>query len=146
MPAPAVIDTMLFAYALLGVTNRREAALAALAAARPLYAPDSLRAELANVVWQWVRQRHVSIEFAHTALQRADGLVDQYASSGELWHAALDLAAAAGHPVYDTLFVALAQKRGAVVVSDDGKLARAFPDWVVSPEVFVAGADFLKGG
>ena len=75
-PQPAVVDTMIFAYALLDVSERREIALEVLRHASPLWVPDSLRAELGNVVWQWAMRRELPRHLAHAALDRADALVD----------------------------------------------------------------------
>ncbi|MDZ7749124.1 MAG: hypothetical protein U5K43_10050 [Halofilum sp. (in: g-proteobacteria)] len=44
-----VVDTMVYAYALLGVTEYRDAAARTFAAGEPVLVPDSLWAELGNV-------------------------------------------------------------------------------------------------
>jgi predicted nucleic acid-binding protein len=49
-----VVDTTVFAYALLGVPEFGDEALAVLEAATEIHVPDSFRVELVNVVWQWV--------------------------------------------------------------------------------------------
>jgi len=51
---------------------------------------------------------------------------------------ALDLACDMGHALYDTLFVALAVQRDAVLVTDDQRLLQLFPRTVVTPETFLA--------
>jgi predicted nucleic acid-binding protein len=48
-----IIDTMVMAYAMLGVPEFGEESLAALRAADEIAAPASVEAELLNVVWQW---------------------------------------------------------------------------------------------
>ena len=47
-----VIDTMVFAYALLHVQGKYDQAIAALASTDRIVVPDSLFAELGSVVWQ----------------------------------------------------------------------------------------------
>ena len=64
-----VVDTMVFAYALLGVEEFRQDATATLEQADTISVPDSFRVEMANVLWQWIKHRKVSIE---TALQVMD--------------------------------------------------------------------------
>jgi predicted nucleic acid-binding protein len=56
-----VIDTMVLAYAMLGVPEFREESLAILEAATEIHVPDSFRAELVNVVWQWVQYKGLSL-------------------------------------------------------------------------------------
>jgi predicted nucleic acid-binding protein len=51
-----IIDTMVMAYALLGVPEHGEKSIAALRKADALYAPASVQAELLNVVWQYGKQ------------------------------------------------------------------------------------------
>lgn len=136
----AVVDTMLFAYALLGVTDRRELASQVLSRAEPIWVPDSLRAELGNVAWQWVLRGGIARDHAHAALRALENVVGEFVCARELLPAALDLACDGKHPLYDTLFVALAVQRGVPLVTDDQRLLAVFPHVAVSPEAFLAGA------
>jgi predicted nucleic acid-binding protein len=133
-----VIDTMVFAYAMLGVPEFREESLAILEAVTEIHVPDSFRAELVNVVWQWVQYKGFTIEVGRDVLRDADALVTHVTSSALLWERALVLAVEAQHPAYDTLFVALAELIGTQLVTYESALQRAFPDRVVSPAVFLA--------
>ncbi len=135
----AVVDTMLFAYALLGVTDRREWAARVLAEAEPIWSPDSLRPELGNVAWQWVQRGGISQDHAHAALRGLENVVSEFVSARDLLAAALDLACEAKHPVYDTLFVALALRSGVPLVTDDVRLRAVFPHVAISPEAFLGG-------
>jgi predicted nucleic acid-binding protein len=63
----------------------------------------------------------------------------QLVSTERLWGPALDLAVARDHPVYDTLFVALAAERGSKVITYDQKILRKFPEWAISAPEFLAG-------
>jgi hypothetical protein len=63
---------MIFAYALLNVDGKCDEATRILAQADTIIVPDSLRAELANVTWQWVKHRNVPEAMAHEVLQDAD--------------------------------------------------------------------------
>jgi predicted nucleic acid-binding protein len=137
---PAVVDTLLLACAAFGVTDRRELAAAVIERAEPIWAPDSLRAELGNVAWQWVQHGGMDRCHAHFALRSVENLIAQFVSSADLLPLALDLAVDARHPVYDTLFVALAIQRETTVVTDDQRLLRAFPRWTMTAEQFLAAA------
>ena len=72
-----VIDTMVFAYALLGVEGFREQALKALESADLVEIPDSLRAELVNVVWKWVKTKGLPLELGLEVLQDSEALIDR---------------------------------------------------------------------
>ena len=129
-----ILDTMVFAYALLGVTKHRELAATILESADRIDVPDLLRAELANVVSLWVRHESVPLTTALAALEDCEALIDRVWEGDALWKRAVELAVERQHPVYDTMFVALAEKLGTPVVSFDGKLTRKFPEFVVSAD------------
>ena len=128
-----VVDTMVYAYALLGVTEFRDSASRVFDDHGPICVPDTLWAELANVFWQWVRHRDLDPALALELMTDAEALTDHITSSTSLWRPALELALQHNHPVYDTLFIALAQREGTRVVTFDRKLLERFPDWTVAP-------------
>lgn len=66
---------MVFAYALLGVGGFREQASEALASADLIEVPDSLRAELVNVVWKWICTKGVSLSLGLEVLRDAEGSI-----------------------------------------------------------------------
>lgn len=126
-----VIDTMVFAYALLRVEDKHEQAIAALETAEQIIVPDSLFAELGNVIWQWVQFQHLALQTGLEVLKDAESLVDKVVPSPRIWDMALELAVQASHPFYDTLFVATAIQDQTQVVTFDRKLAARFPDQVL---------------
>ncbi|MGB3294510.1 MAG: type II toxin-antitoxin system VapC family toxin [Phormidesmis sp.] len=132
-----IVDTMVFAYALLRVENNYEESALILEQARSILVPDSFRAELANVVWQWVKFKSVPEDVAYGVLQDADTLVDHIVSSERIWVKALQLSVAFDHPVYDTLFVATAEAFEDKVVTYDTKMQSKFPNQVLSPQAFL---------
>jgi predicted nucleic acid-binding protein len=129
-----VIDTMVFAYALLRVEDKHEQALAALEEAGQIIVPDSLFAELGNVVWQWIQFRQLPLHIGLEVLADAEALVDKVVSSARIREMALELAVQAGHSFYDTLFVAAAIQEKTQLVTFDRKLAAKFPDQVLMLE------------
>lgn len=124
---------MVFAYALLGVTDHRQVALDALEQPDTIVVPDSLYAELANVVWQWIRNRDVDRDTGLTVLSDAQALIDRSLPASLLWVEALALAIEADHPVYDTLFVAAARHEDSRVVTFDRRMQAAFPELTLRP-------------
>lgn len=133
-----VVDTMVLAYALLGEAEFHQAAVEALDALPELLAPESLRAELTNVVWLWIRHRGVEPAAGIAMLRDAEALVTEFVPVRNLWEDALVLAVKEGHSPYDTLFVALAQQRRTKMLTSDQAVLRRFPTWTVSLAGFVA--------
>ena len=127
-----VIDTVVFAYALLGVQGFCDESLEVLERVNEIWVPDSLRAELVNVVWQWVHLRGVPIETGQDALQDAETLFTQVVPTQALWEHALELAVDRGHSAYDTIFVALASAQDLKVITYDRKLISTFPEYAIS--------------
>lgn len=128
-----VIDTMVFAYALLGVEAFRDDATAILEHADTISVPDSFRAEMANVLWQWIHYRKVSIETAFQIMDDTESLIDRTLSGESLWERALVLSVDANHPAYDTYFIAAAEMEETRVISFDKKLKAVFPEMVLTP-------------
>lgn len=125
-----VIDTMVFAYALLHVEGKYEQAIAALETTEEIIVPDSLFAELGNVVWQWIQFQQLPLQVGLEVLEDAEALVDKIIPTADIREVALQLAVQTSHPFYDTLFVAAAIREGVQVITFDRKLATKFPDLV----------------
>jgi Predicted nucleic acid-binding protein, contains PIN domain len=122
-----IVDTMVMAYAMLGVPEFGEESANALAAMEEIAAPASVEAELLNVVWQWGRHKGTP-EVAASAYFTASRLWTELIAVDLLWPEALELALSAGHSPYDTLFVAAARLRKTLVVTYDKKLLEHFPE------------------
>lgn len=135
-----VFDTMVVAYAVLGVEEYAAECQSAFARAEEVVVPDFLRAELVNVVWQWVMRRRLPVDAGLQALRDGEDLLTRVVASEKLWEPALELAAAYKHPAYDMLFVALALKTGSRLLTYDRRLQMLFPGQALSVP------DFLHGG
>ncbi len=133
----AVVDTMVFAYALLGVTKHRDAAAAALERAGSIFVPDTFHSEIANVVAQWVRAEHLDLALGIGVLRDAAALITAVKPAEALSETALKLAVEHKHPAYDMMFVALAREIGAPLLSYDSKLKKLFPELVFTPDQFL---------
>lgn len=121
-----IIDTMVMAYAMLGVPEVGGESAAVLEKADEIAAPASAEGELLNVVWQWGRNGG-DPELAAGAYCTASRLWTELIPVESLWAAALEIALARGHSPYDTLFVAAARLRQTQVVTYDKKLLALFP-------------------
>ena len=135
-----VVDTMVFAYALLGVEGFCEDATAILEQADTISVPDSFRVEMANVLWQWIGHREVSIETALQIMDDTESLIGRTLSGENLWERALMLSVNSNHPAYDTYFIAAAEMENTRVVSFDKKLKAVFPESVLTPAEFLSAA------
>ena len=71
----AVIDTMVFAYALFNEPVHRQEALAVLKKTKNIHVPDVFRAEFCNVAWQWATHQQLSLQQAIQATERAEALI-----------------------------------------------------------------------
>jgi predicted nucleic acid-binding protein len=131
-----IIDTMVMAYALLGVPEHGEEAIAALRKADALYAPASVQAELLNVVWQYGK-RGITAQRAAEVYDDASRLWKKLIPVERLWTEALSLAFSSGHSPYDTLFVAAAHMYHTAVITYDRKLLTLFPDKTVTVNNFL---------
>ena len=88
-------------------------------------APDWLLIEVANVLWKQQRRGSITSAEASRILDLLRQLLTLHAGT-ELVAAASDIANALDHPVYDCLYLALADNiRGQLVTADQGLAAKA---------------------
>jgi predicted nucleic acid-binding protein len=126
-----IVDTMVFAYALLHVEGKYDQAIAVLTSTDQIVAPDSLFAELGNVVWQWIKFQKLPLQTGLDTMRDAESLIDLVIPSSQIRDLALELAVNADHPFYDTLFVAAAIQIDTKVLTFDRKLTHKFSDRVI---------------
>lgn len=92
------------------------------AAESDLIAPDLITAEVGNVLWTRLRTGEITREQAQAiaiALPRAFAVLTP---SAELLASALAIATALDHPIYDCLYLALADRSDASLVTADRRL------------------------
>ncbi len=126
-----IVDTMVMAYAMLGVAKFGEESAAALELLDEIIAPASVEAELLNVVWQWASHGE-NVDNVAAAYFEASSMWTELIPVESLWPLALDLALTKNHSPYDTLFVAAARVRRTKLVTYDKKLLKAFPSDTVT--------------
>jgi predicted nucleic acid-binding protein len=132
-----VVDTNVLAYALFGDPRRGLQALRVLGKADAIIVPDLLRPEIANALWQTARHGHVDRATSLAILDDTEALLTEVVPTHHLWADAVALSLAHEHPVYDTLFVALAMQRRIALVTYDRRLRQRFSEVALSPERFL---------
>lgn len=100
-----------------------DAALALLS--EELIAPDLWLIEAANALWRYVRLGEASIAEALARIDELSNAPVASVSIGPYVRRALQIAAALRHPVYDCLYLALADALNTYVVTDDRRLFTA---------------------
>ncbi len=90
--------------------------------ATELIAPDFMPLEVANVLWRLVRTKQMKAHEVPALLDLLSRAMSHLESSGRLLPRALALAIALDHPIYDCLYIALAEREGAILVTDDRRL------------------------
>ena len=91
----------------------------------PLEAPDLLLVECANILWKKARLGDLTAAEAKERLERLLRAPVRLAASRDLLTPALELSLELRHPVYDCLYLALAQRRGVPLVTADERLVSA---------------------
>jgi predicted nucleic acid-binding protein len=123
----AVVDTNVIAYYLLGNPPFEAEAREFWETLREPFAPSVWEAELANVVWMSVRMGVLPSAKVATKLHLARRLGIHTVPTRTLWHGALLRSLETGVAVYDTLFVELAEREGAPLVTFDQRLLKSWP-------------------
>lgn len=101
-----------------------EAAVALLDREEPLIAPELVVAEVANAAWKLSRAGEID---GRQARETAGAIASSFAALAPLAllaPRAFEIATALDHPVYDCLYVALAEAEDAALVTADDRLAR----------------------
>jgi predicted nucleic acid-binding protein len=94
--------------------------------AQDLLAPALLQIECANVFWHKVLKQEMDAAVAEIALRAIFGVgIELVADEALLLHS-LSMANQIKHPVYDCLYAALAELRGAPMVTADEKFVRTY--------------------
>jgi predicted nucleic acid-binding protein len=99
-------------------------AQAAIDQADKVLAPALFAAEVANALWKYVRAGQLDTETVLSKLRLALAIPDKLERLTETRAAAaLAEAASADHPVYDMLYICLAERKGAALATADRRLA-----------------------
>jgi len=102
-----------------------DAALERVGAAGRIIAPDWMLLEVTHALWKKAHQSRADEAVAESGVKALKQVVDAFFPADDLLSAALALSFQLQHPVYDCLYLALAQAEGAVVLTADEKFVRA---------------------
>lgn len=86
-------------------------------------APDLYVAEISNALWKYRKADLLSMERCELAIEQAVSLPDRIESSSTLYQEAFVLACRHLHPVYDALYLVLARRTNATILTMDRRLA-----------------------
>jgi predicted nucleic acid-binding protein len=132
----AVVDTNVIAYYLLGNPLFETEAREFWETLREPLAPAVWEGELANVVWMSVRMGVLPSVKGATKLHLARRLGVRTVPSRTLWQGAFLRSLETGDAVYDTLFVELAAREQAPLVTFDQRLLKNWPTIACRPADF----------
>jgi predicted nucleic acid-binding protein len=124
----AVVDTNVIAYFLLGTESFVDEARHCFESVADPVAPGHWEAEMTNVLWMAVRAGVLPADEGPVLLGLARRLGIESVSTSTLCQGALLRAISTNVSVYDTLFVELASRISAPLVTFDKAVLRAFPD------------------
>jgi len=91
-----------------------------------LVSPDILTAEIADGIWKRVRRRDLDRQGALEAGDYFESICPLLYPIRDLWGPAMRLAITYGHPVYDCLYLALAEGLPGDLVTADQRFYQAF--------------------
>ena len=130
----AVVDTNVVAYYVLGTPEFDVEVREFWRRVEDPTAPALWEAELANVIRMSVRGDVLTKEDAPAKLRLAGQLGIHSVSVRKLWQGSLQRALESGVPVYDTLFVELADREQLPLATFDKKMLVTYPDIAKRPK------------
>ena len=89
-----------------------------------ILAPDSLLSEFGNAISRKIREDDLSLEASGEMIEVVGKQIARFVPVRELLFAALDISVELRHPIYDCLYLALADREGEVLVTDDRAFLR----------------------
>ncbi len=135
-----VIDASVVASALFG-EEHAERARRVLAGERELHVPDFIATEIANVIWKRCEREEIDGTEAMELLADADRLPLIKTPANDLVHPALELAMRTHRTVYDCLYLALAVRQRAVMLTVDRRLVNALSHSPLEKQIAWLGDD-----
>jgi predicted nucleic acid-binding protein len=105
--------------------ERSEAARAVRGSGVDLLAPSSVIFEIYHALWEAARKGRIPGSFPRDAASLIPSPFTKLVPIEDLFDSATMLATELKHPVYDCVYLALAQEQGVEIVTADRELARA---------------------
>lgn len=122
-----------------------DAALTLTTGEHELHAPRLMAAELANALWSKARRGQMEHGKASALMASVSGMPVQWHADEAVGADAVRLALAFDKPVYDFMYLALAQRIGATVVTADRRFANAVAPTAHGGAVMTL-AEYASGG
>jgi len=94
----------------------------ALMKADSVIAPDMYIPEITNVLWKYNQFESLKETICEELIEKSIQLIDHFESSLELYREAFQMACKTRHAVYDALYIVLARRNNALLLSVDKKL------------------------
>ena len=94
----------------------------------PLISPDLVVAEVANAAWKLQRAGEISREHATRIAAAIPSAFAHLISASQLVSGAMEIATELDHPIYDCLYLALAEAEKIEMVTADGRLLNRVQD------------------
>lgn len=101
------------------------AARTVLARGETLLAPELVLVEVSNTAWKKVKRKEMTLEQGEAMVRAIPLYFDRLVESGMLIPRAYALATRLNHPVYDCLYLALAEMESIKMITDDTRLIKA---------------------
>jgi len=86
--------------------------------------PDLFISETANVFWKYHQYENFPVDLCEKSLERAIKIIDEFYPTHSLYLEALSLSLQTEHPVYDSMYLVLARRNNATLLTLDKKLYR----------------------
>ena len=93
-----------------------------LAEAKWVLAPTLYISEVTNVFWKYHNFQNLPRDRAEEGIELALKLPDSFADENELYREAFSMACITRHSVYDMMYLVLARRNGAILVTKDRRL------------------------
>ena len=85
-------------------------------------APTLLITEVANAFWKYQKFADYPYDDCERAIDDSIALVDEYVNEAELYREAFNLGCMLDHPIYDMVYLVLARRNNAILLTMDKKL------------------------
>lgn len=133
-PKPIVVDANIVASVVLPVEMSKQKVEACRSALRvsTVWAPTLLYSEMANIILRYTRLGLADVVLCKRALTEVFNHIE-WVEDGRLWEDAVDLGVAHTHKAYDMIYIALATRMNAPLLTYDKSLLKKFPRIACSP-------------